>query len=120
MNVLYAVSAQSNPLYQGKFGLHGRYQTYGQHSFIYDLIAAASRRGVNVTLLVEGLSEFPLAEPLKEYSRVFEMDERAAVGPIDLILVDEPTYNLVMSLPAGCRTICLIHSYTLVYSLTLH
>ena len=35
MNLLYAVSAQGNPLYQGKFGLHGRYQTYGQHSFIY-------------------------------------------------------------------------------------
>jgi hypothetical protein len=40
MNLLYALSAESNPLYQGKFGLHGRYQTYGQHSFIYDLIAA--------------------------------------------------------------------------------
>jgi hypothetical protein len=63
MNLLYAVSAQGNPLYQGKFGLHGRYQTYGQHSFIYDLIAAAYRRGVRVTLLVEGLSGFPLAEP---------------------------------------------------------
>ena len=64
MNLLYALSAQGNPLYQGEFGLHGRYQTYGQHSFIYDLIAAAHRRGVRVTLLVEGLSAFPLAEPL--------------------------------------------------------
>src|SRR5258708_37092095 len=61
MNLLYAVSAQGNPLYQGKFGLHGRYQTYGQHRFIYDLIAAAYRRGVRVTLLVEGLRAFPLA-----------------------------------------------------------
>ena len=99
MNVLYAVSAQSNPLYQGKFGLHGRYQTYGQHSFIYDLVAAAHRRGVRVTLLVEGLSSFPLAEPLKKYARVFEMDEAPQLGPIDLILVDEPTDKLVMALP---------------------
>jgi hypothetical protein len=66
MNVLYTVSARGNPLYLGKFGLHGRYQTYGQHSFIYDFIAAASRRWVTVTLLVEGLSAFPLAEPLKK------------------------------------------------------
>ncbi len=80
MNVLYAVSARSNPLYRGKFGLHGRYQTYGQHSFIYDVIAAASRRGVHITLLIEGLSAFPLAEPLKEYSRVSEMDERPQVA----------------------------------------
>jgi len=114
MNVLYAVSAQSNPLYQGKFGLHGRYQTYGQHSFIYDLIAAAYRRGVRVTLLVEGLSAFPLAEPLKKYARVFEIDEAPSLGPIDLILVDEPTDKLVMSLPAGCPTICVIHKKTAV------
>lgn len=60
MNIVYAVSAQGNPLYRGKFGLHGRYQTYGQHSFIYDLVAAAFRRGVCVTLLVGGLSGFPL------------------------------------------------------------
>jgi hypothetical protein len=103
LNVLYAVSAQSNPLYQGKFGLHGRYQTYGQHSFIYDLIAAAYRRRVRVTLVVEGLSAFPLAEPLKKYARVFEMDGAPSLGPIDLILVDEPTDKLVMSLPAGAQ-----------------
>jgi len=84
MNVLYAVSAQSNPLYQGKFGLHGRYQTYGQHSFIYDLIAAAYRRGVRVTLLVEGLSAFPLAEPLKKYAHVLELDEAPQLGTVDV------------------------------------
>ena len=116
MNLLYAVSAQSNPLYQGKFGLHGRYQTYGQHSFRYNLVAAAFRRGVRVTLLVEGLSAFPLAEPLKKYARVFEMDEAPQLGPIDLILVDEPTDRLVMSLHTGCPVICVIHKKTAVYS----
>src|SRR6266702_1999866 len=106
MNLLYAVSAQGNPLYRGKFGLHGRYQTYGQHSFIYDLIAATSRRGVHVTLVVEGLSAFPLAEPLTKYARVLEMDEQPSVGPIDLILLDEPTDKLVASLPAGIPIVC--------------
>jgi hypothetical protein len=95
MNLLYAVSAQGNPLYQGKFGLHGRYQTYGQHSFIYDLIAATYRRGVRVTLLVEGLSGFPLAEPLKKYAHVFELDEAPQLGTVDLVLVDQPTDKLV-------------------------
>ena len=116
MNVLYALSAQGNPLYQGKFGLRGRYHTYGQHSFIYDLIAAAHRRGVSVTLLVEGLSGFPLAEPLKKYARVFDLDEAPPLGPIDLILVDEPTDKLVMSLPAGCPAICIIHKKDSAYS----
>ena len=116
MNLLYALSAESNPLYQGKFGLHGRYQTYGQHSFIYDLIAAAYRRGVRVTLLVEGLNAFPLTEPLKKYAHVLEMDEASQLGSIDLILVDEPTDKLVMFLPAGCPAICVVHKKTAVYS----
>lgn len=116
MNVLYAVSAQENPLYRGKFGLRGRYQTYGQHSFIYDLIAAASRRGVHVTLLVEGLSSFPLAEPLKQYARVLELDELPPLGPTDLILIDEPTDKLVALLPAGSPIVCVIHRKTSVYS----
>ena len=116
MNLLYAVSAQGNPLYQGKFGLHGRYQTYGQHSFIYDLIAAAYRRGVRVTLLVEGLSGFPLAEPLKKYAHVFELDEAPQLGTVDLVLVDQPTDKLVKSLPAGCPAICIIHKKDSVYS----
>ena len=72
MNLLYAVSAQGNPLYQGKFGLHGRYQTYGQHSFIYDLIAAAYRRGERVTLLVEGLSGFQDGSAGSAVSSIFE------------------------------------------------
>jgi hypothetical protein len=68
MNVLYTVSARGNPLYLGKFGLHGRYQTYGQvntasyMTSLQPLLGAGSR----VTLLVEGLSAFPLAEPLKK------------------------------------------------------
>ena len=61
-----------------------------------------------MTLLVEGLSGFPLAEPLKTYARVFDLDEAPPLGPIDLILVDEPTNKLVMSVPVGCPAICVI------------
>ena len=104
MNLLYAVSAQGNPLYQGKFGLHGRYQTYGQHSFIYDLIAAAYRRGVRVTLLVEGLSGFPLAEPLKKYAHAFELDEAPQLGTVDLVLLDRDQATEPAARPAADHT----------------
>jgi len=116
MNVVYAVSAQGNPLYRGKFEHRGRYQTYGQHSFIYDLIAAVSRRGVQTTLLVEGLSTFPLAEPLKRYASVSELNEGSLIEPIDLILLDEPSDRLVSLLPVGIPAICFIHKKTAVYS----
>src|SRR5205807_5596613 len=49
-----------------------------------DLIAAAYRRGVRVTLLVEGLSGFPLAEPLKKYAHVLELDEAPQLGTVDV------------------------------------
>src|SRR5258708_26136406 len=44
------------------------------------------------------------------------MDEGAEVGPIDLILLDEPTDKLVASLPAGSPIICIIHRKTSAYS----
>ena len=60
-----------------------------------------------------------MTEPLKKYARVLELDEAPPLGAIDLILVDEPTDKLVMSLPAGYPAICVIHKKTAVYSQTV-
>ena len=38
MRVVYLLSSSGNPLYGGQYELNSRYQTYGQHSFIYDLV----------------------------------------------------------------------------------
>lgn len=72
MTLLYGISFRENPLYGGKYRLRGRYQTYGQQAFVYDVVVAASRRGVKVTVMVEGLHAFPLAEPLRRHCTVVD------------------------------------------------
>ena len=59
MHILYLVSAIGNPLYDGRYELRGRYMTFGQQSFIYDLIAGLAKRGDTVTLAIEGAAQFP-------------------------------------------------------------
>ena len=63
MRVVYLLSSSGNLLYGGQYELNSRYQTYGQHSFIYDLIRAAARRGILVDLLIDGRDTFPLTVP---------------------------------------------------------
>jgi hypothetical protein len=116
MTLLYALSALQNPLYGGKYRLRGRYQTYGQQAFVYDLVVAASRRGVKVTLMVEGLQMFPLAEPLRRHCTVVDTDDRPDVGSVDLALVDEPSETLLRAIPSGVRTLCCVHKKGTIYS----
>lgn len=116
MHLLYAVSSSGNPLYEGKFGLRGRYHTYGQHSFIYDFIASCVRRGFTMTLLVEGLAEFPIAEPLGRYCKVIDSTELAHWPRCDLVLLDEPSEALMAFLPKDCRVATIIHRKNAAYS----
>jgi glycosyltransferase involved in cell wall biosynthesis len=116
MTLLYALSFRENPLYGGKYRLRGRYQTYGQQAFVYDVVVAASRRGVKVTLMVEGLHAFPLAEPLRRHCTVVDADDRRDVGSVDLTLVDEPSETLLRAIPSRVRTLCCVHKKGATYS----
>src|SRR5215203_3549927 len=86
LHILYLVSAIGNPLYDGRYELHGRYMTFGQHSFILDLITGMAQRGVTVTLAVAGLEQFSLTIPLRRFCRVIDPLEDAAMEDVDLVL----------------------------------
>ncbi|HOW27779.1 MAG TPA: glycosyltransferase [Elusimicrobiota bacterium] len=73
MKVLYVVSVADNTLYQGQFRLAGRYQTYGQQSFIYDFVSVAHRQGHEVELLVDAPEQFALVQPLRERCRIGDL-----------------------------------------------
>jgi glycosyltransferase involved in cell wall biosynthesis len=83
---------------------------------VYDVVVAASRRGVRVTLMVEGLRAFPLAEPLRRHCTVVDADNRREVGPVDLTLVDEPSQTLLRAIPPHVRTLCCVHKKGAIYS----
>ena len=110
MRLLYLVSTAGNRLYDGKHEIQARYQTCGQHSFIYDLIAAASRRGIIVDLVVDGLDAFPLAAPLASFCNVHDLAQASSLDAPDFALVDEIPPHLLDVLPSYVPAFCIVHN----------
>lgn len=91
MRVLYAVHCGDNPLYEGKFLLNGRYATYGQHSFVLDLVRALVSEGVRVDLTIDVPERFPLVAPLSDVSEIVPFSNALTAGSIyDAVVLDEP------------------------------
>src|ERR1700722_15210343 len=116
MRLLYALNARGNPLYEGKFDLHGRYRTYGQHSYVYDFIICARRLELDVDLAVRGLEAFPLRAPLSSHCAVFDYDDPAALPApaYDGVLLDEPSDDMVQRIPRSVSA-CVVHNARNVY-----
>ncbi len=110
MHILYLVCASDNPLYGGRYSLHGRYMTYGQQSFIFDLVAAFATRGEEVTLAVEGASRFPLAQPMRRFCNVIDLLENSVPGNVDLVLIDEGSDRLLDVCPPGVPAFRIVHN----------
>lgn len=118
MNVKYLVSTVDNPIYQGNFWLHDRYQTYGQHSFIYDFIVRASRRGFEIDLLVEGLEAFALSAPLELHCNITELTNPVKLGDTNFVLVDAVPDRLLTLLPHQTPMIGIVQNAGTNYSET--
>ncbi len=116
MNVLYLVSATGNPLYEGQYELYDRYMTFGQQSFIYDLIVGLARNGAAVTLAIDNASRFPLAFPLRKYCNVIDPSEESLPESADLVLLDEGADRLLSLLPPGVPTFRMVHHWATPFS----
>src|SRR5215210_6835193 len=118
MRLVYLLSSSGNPLYDGQYELDSRYQTYGQHSFMYDLVRAASRRGILVDLLLDGRDTFPLTVPLASSCDVhdFETAPLLALAGADFALVDEIPEHLLGVLPDHVPAFCIVHNAAADYS----
>jgi glycosyltransferase involved in cell wall biosynthesis len=116
MRLLYALGARGNLLYEGKFELGGRYQTYGQHSYVYDFLACARRRGLDIDLAVRGLDRFPLRAPLARHCAVFDYDApgRHPAEDYDGTLLDEPGEDMMPG-PRRGLTACIVHNARRIY-----
>jgi glycosyltransferase involved in cell wall biosynthesis len=116
VHIVYLVSATNNLLYEGRYQLGSRYQTYGQHSFIYDLVVSASRRGIKISLLVQGLDRFPLSSPLAPYCDLTEVEKAPSMEQADLILIDVIPEPLIRLLPPSVPAFCVVHNASMNYS----
>lgn len=108
MHISYLLGSSTNPLYEGKHALAGRFHTYGQHSFILDLVAALSRAGHHVHVLVRGLGSLPVAQALAGLRSV-TVSERPPRST-DVVLVDEAPDDMLAVFDRRIPALKIVHN----------
>lgn len=115
--LLYALSAEGNMLYHGKNKLHDRYESRGQHSFIYDFLVGANRSGAKTDLIVQGTDVFPLTDALKPVCTVYDFyDTPLSSLECSGVIVDEISEATFAAIPAHVPKICIIHNAFAAYA----
>lgn len=108
MHITYLL-ASSNAIYDGKYSQRGRYQTYGQQSFVLDLIRTMSRAGHTVRLIVDTPTSFALTSTLRGLDSVTVTEEIDPSGKTDLILVDEVPDEMLMRFDEHIPAFRIVH-----------
>jgi glycosyltransferase involved in cell wall biosynthesis len=107
MHVTYLLGAKGNLIYEGKHEMAGRHQTYGQHSFILDVVGAMTRAGHTMTLATDDLDGFPLTRAVGRMTHVTSADGCATAT--DLIVVDEASDAMLEAFPPHIPAVKLVH-----------
>lgn len=117
MKVWYYVSTHSNLLYGGAFFSHGRYKSYGQHSFIYDFVISAFRNSVEVDLIIEGLQAFPILKIVEPYCNVVCPEEvESSLSRPDIVVIDVVDERMIERIPRFCPVLCMVHNAGEIYT----
>ncbi|MGX1759508.1 hypothetical protein ACWIG5_21780 [Streptomyces lydicus] len=109
MHITYLLAAGSNSIYDGKHKQGGRYHTYGQHSFILDLLRVMGREGHDVRLVVDDLRNFPLAPMFRDTDSISVTEDVGPPGETDLILVDEDAELMLRQFPVSVPAFRIVH-----------
>ncbi|WP_406070284.1 hypothetical protein OG372_22915 [Streptomyces sp. NBC_01020] len=109
MHITYLLATGSNAIYDGKYSRHGRFHTYGQHSFVLDLIRTMSRAGHTVRLVVDTPASFALTSTFRGMDAVTVTEETDPSGKTDLILVDEVPDEMLMQFDEQIPAFRIVH-----------
>jgi glycosyltransferase involved in cell wall biosynthesis len=109
VHITYLLGVKGNSLYDGKHAQGGRYHTYGQHSFILDLLRVLGRQGHEVRLVVDDLCGFALAPILREADSVSVSETVDPADKTDLILVDEASEQMLRRFPDEIPAFRIVH-----------
>ncbi|MFJ6895193.1 hypothetical protein [Streptomyces hokutonensis] len=109
MHITYLIGVGGNPLYDGKHREGNRYHTYGQHTFVLDLVRALCRGGHEVRLVVDDLDCFALTSALREVSSASVTDETSSRQGTDLLLVDEGADEMLARFPDETPAFRIVH-----------
>ncbi len=109
MHITYLLGTGTNSIYDGKHEQGGRYHTYGQHSFVLDLLRVMGRQGHKVRLVVDDLRSSPLAPMLRDTDSVSVTEDIEPSAETGLILVDEAADRMLDQLPVTIPAFRVVH-----------
>ncbi|MFJ6125320.1 hypothetical protein ACIQKE_09535 [Streptomyces griseoviridis] len=109
VRITYLLATGGNAIYDGKHGQGGRYHTYGQHSFVLDLIRVMSKAGHEVRLVVDDLQRFAFTSTFRELPAVRVTDEADPAEKTDLLLVDEASDAMLQVFPEDVPAFRIVH-----------
>lgn len=115
MKIAYLITAKGNPLYEGKFHNGKKYLTFGQHSFIYDLVLAIVSNQINIEIYVDGVDVFPLTESLSSLNILISELRRDSKIDADIIIFDTVSDDLLHGNYNGYK-VGIIHNYMIKHS----
>ncbi|GAA1650414.1 glycosyltransferase family 4 protein [Actinoplanes couchii] len=114
MRIAYLLDGSDNSLYDGKHAMDGRFHTYGQQTYILDLITAFSRRGHSVQVTARGADRLPVLTTLQRLPGVTV--GAGPAGGVDLLLVDEAPDEMVAAFGPAIPALKIIHDPKTVVS----
>jgi hypothetical protein len=109
VHITYLLATSSNAIYDGKYSQGGRYHTYGQQSFVLDLLGTMGRAGYTVRLVVDAPSRFALTSTLRGMDSVTVTEEIDPSSKTDLILVDEVPDEMLMRFDEHIPAFRIVH-----------
>ncbi|MDT4991924.1 MAG: hypothetical protein QOH97_1816 [Actinoplanes sp.] len=107
MHITYLLDGSANSLYDGKHGMNGRFHTYGQQTYILDLITGLARRGHAVRVVARGAEKLPVLATLERLANVSVATDWG--GGTDLLLVDEAPDDLVAAFDPELPALKIVH-----------
>ncbi len=110
MRMRYYISTKENLLYGSKFYYQGRFQSYGQHSFIYDFLINAYKQNIKVDLIVDEIKNFPIYKIIQPYCTLVEWRKAGSLETADIAIVDVICERMTRCLPVETPKICIVHN----------
>nr|WP_319512122.1 hypothetical protein [uncultured Draconibacterium sp.] len=120
MKISYIVSSKNNPLYDGGFSINNSYKTFGQHSFIYDLVHGFRNNNHDVVIYTDEVLAFPLTNIFHTQDiEVFQIEEHSEICS-DIIFLDTIEDEILCRNVLVGFKIAIIHNYLIKHSTLLY
>jgi glycosyltransferase involved in cell wall biosynthesis len=107
VKITYLLDGSENSLYDGRYAMSGSFHTYGQQTYILDLVTGLARRGHELRVVARGAERLPVLTALEGIAGVTVTATPG--GPADLLLIDEASDDMVAEFDPAITALRIVH-----------